>query len=278
MKRLLILAAAAAHPALNSVLREHPDGSVILEEDSVPFDVPVTRLTGAEFEKLRGELVRPFDLAGGKLARIELYVTVDDLYIFEDMHHVIFDGTSMNVLADDVRRVLDGKQPEPETLTVYAAADEEAEWLESQQAREAREYWTRLLEGYDPDCRPEQDIWDGRPCQKWLEEDLTLDEERFSALRHGTGFSTTAFFTTVFALTVSVFAGRDDVLFNTVTAGRDTGNERTVGMFVRTLPFRTDLGRFETVAELLKAAGEADAAGRVNSPSRTRGISLSTGS
>ncbi len=263
--RSALLAAAAAHPALNSVLREQPDGSVILEEDSVPFDVPVTEVTGAEFEKLRGELVRPFDLAGGKLARIELYVTEDDLYIFEDMHHVIFDGTSMNVLADDVRRVLDGKQPEPETLTVYAAADKEAEWLESQQAREAREYWTRLLEGYDPDCRPEQDVWDGSPCQKWLEEDLTLDEERFSALRHGTGFSTTAFFTAVFALTVSVFAGRDDVLFNTVTAGRDTGNERTVGMFVRTLPFRTDLGRFETVAELLKAAGEADAAGRVNS-------------
>ena len=136
--RSALLAAAAAHPALNSVLRDQPDGSVILEEDSVPFDVPVTEVTGAEFEKLRGELVRPFDLAGGKLARIELYVTEDDLYIFEDMHHVIFDGTSMNVLADDVRRVLDGKQPEPETLTVYAAADEEAEWLESQGVNPSR--------------------------------------------------------------------------------------------------------------------------------------------
>lgn len=196
--RAALLKAVSAHPALNAVLTDR-DGDVCMQADERPFEIPIITLSDEAFAETRRTLVRPFALGGGKLARIEIYQTLTSLWLFEDMHHLICDGSSWSVFASDVRRALDGMEPEAETVSAFDLAKQEDAWLKSEEAKAAEAYWRALLTDCEPDCKPERDRWEETPGQAWLTRDFTLDEERFSALRHQAGCSSSAFFTAAFA-------------------------------------------------------------------------------
>ena len=102
-----LLKALSAHPALCAVLHEDADGQIFLKTEETPLDIPVYVMSEEDFARRKVSLVRPFDLNGGRLARFEIYQTPEHLYLFEDIHHLVCDGTSYSVLAADVRRALD---------------------------------------------------------------------------------------------------------------------------------------------------------------------------
>ena len=79
-----LLKAIDAHPALNAVLFEDAEGNISLRTDDTPPEIPVYSLSDEEFARKKENLVRPFDLNGGKLARFEIYRTPSGLYLFED--------------------------------------------------------------------------------------------------------------------------------------------------------------------------------------------------
>ena len=118
-----ILKAVAAHPALNAVLTEAEDGTVLLKTDDTLPEIPIYTLSDEAFAERKRTLVRPFDLNGGKLARFEIYVTPSETCLFEDIHHLVFDGTSGRILEKDVRRVVDGGEPEKEQVSLFELAD-----------------------------------------------------------------------------------------------------------------------------------------------------------
>ncbi len=161
--RAALLAAVKAHPALSTVLVEDGDGYVRLEVDEKAFDIPVIELSDEEFAEKRKTLVRPFGLNGDRLARFEIYRTPTALWLFEDIHHIICDGSSSAVLSDGIRRALDGMEPEAEKISVFDIAKAEEEWLASEDAKKAREYWEGLLSGCEAPSEPERDRWEDTP-------------------------------------------------------------------------------------------------------------------
>ena len=172
--------------------------------------------------------------------------------MFEDIHHLVFDGTSGRILEKDVRRAVDGGEPEKEQVSLFELADLEEAWLQTAEADEALAYWRELLAGCEPGCLPERDRWEETRSQGWLTRFAELDEDAFSSLRHRAGCSTSAFFTAAFGYLVSVFTGQEDILFNTIAAGRDEATANTVGMLVRTMPVRMSMKGRGAVDDLLK--------------------------
>ena len=83
-----------------AVVKEDADGQVVMKTDETPFDIPVFTVSEEEFARRKESLVRPFDLGGGRLARFEIYQTPENLYLFEDVHHMLCDGSSFAVLAN----------------------------------------------------------------------------------------------------------------------------------------------------------------------------------
>ena len=257
-----LLKAVSVHPVLNAVLFEDGEGNVLIRTDDFPFEIPLTELSEEEFAGRRESLVRPFDLHGGKLCRIEIYRTPENLYLFEDMHHVIFDGSSGKILAEDVRAALDGLEPQAERCSVFELQAQEETWLGSEEAKTALAYWTAQLDGCEPECEPEHDMWETERSQGWLTREFELEEDAFSSLLRRAGCSRSAFFTAAFGVLASVFSGQEDVLFNIIDAGRNEQNAHTVGMLVRTLPFRLDLKDQEEIGAFLKKADALQKEGR----------------
>ena len=248
-----LLKALSAHPALRAVLCEDADGQIFLKTEETPMDIPVYVMSEEDFARRKDSLVRPFDLNGGRLARFEIYQTPEHLYLFEDIHHLICDGTSYSVLAADVRRALDGMEPEQEQVSVFELAAQEERWLTSDEAAADRDYWRTLLQGCEESSEPEPDQWEETRSQGWLFRNFAVDEAALSAVCRRAGCSKSAFFTAAFACLASVFTGQEDLLFNTIYSGRDELSANTVGMLVRTFPFRADLREQGLVDDFLRA-------------------------
>ena len=54
-----------------------------------------------KIEDIKAWLIQPFKLIGGQLFRIKL-IYADGIYLFVEMHHIISDGTSMNIFLGDI--------------------------------------------------------------------------------------------------------------------------------------------------------------------------------
>lgn len=245
-----------AHPCLETVIHTEENGDVVQRIEKGSFKLPEYHMTDEEFEEARKKLVRPFVLNGGSLCRYELYHTPSASYLFQDIHHIIIDGTCHGrILAVDLRKAYDGEEPEAESYTGLDVAADEAALYGTEEYNCAKEYFERLLEGCDGDCLPVPDRFEDTPSQGWVRYRFVLDQDLFKTFRKEKGVSTTAFFTCVMGFLTARYNYRDDSVIATIYDGRrEEKKKNVVSMLVKTLPFVTDLSGNPTVAELVKKA------------------------
>lgn len=186
------------------------------------------------------ELVRPFELDGGKLYRAEIYDTPDAKYLFLDFHHVIADGESVMILLNDILKAYRGGVPGSETYTGYEAAAEEEKRISEPEYLKSESYYENLLSGCSgselPDKCPEKntDI-----LQNIFSMSFGGLSEKILSYCDDNRLSFNAFFNAVFGYTLSEFLHSDDVSYCTVYNGRnDSRLADSFAMLVRTLPVR----------------------------------------
>ena len=103
------------HRAILTRFEKKPDGQVVQRIPSAAdaavsaqIAVPVEKVGEAELEKLRSTLVQPFDLLKDPLFRLRIFKTEKASYLLADIHHIVFDGTSIQVFFEDVERLYEG--------------------------------------------------------------------------------------------------------------------------------------------------------------------------
>lgn len=260
-----IQTAVRAHPGLNTRLFVDEHGEVIQQFSEDECIVDVIELSDVEFAQRKADLVQPFELLGGRLYRFELYVTPSSRYWFQDIHHILMDGVSLDILARDIRRAYDGEAVKAEGYTGLDVSLEEVQTRQGDAYIRARDYYGRLLDGRDGECLPVRDKFEKTPQQGWLTHEFCLDPAAFKALRMKVGISSTAFFTSVMGFLAAKYNYRDDSVIATIYSGRQ--NEKyadTVSMLVKTLPFVTDLNGNPAIRDLLNRAGADLAESRNN--------------
>ncbi|HYW09520.1 MAG TPA: amino acid adenylation domain-containing protein, partial [Longimicrobium sp.] len=210
----------------------------------------------------------PFDLRGGPPVRARLARLADDDHVLlVTMHHIVSDGWSLEVLADELAALYAGfasgagdtLAPLPAQYPDYAA------WQRSRARGEAMEgqaaYWEAALAGA-PDviqlpldhARPARRDFAGSFVEVELDAELTAALKSLGR-RHGT----TPFVTLLcgWAATLGRLSGQDDVVVGTPVANRGRAEiEGLIGFFVNTLALRVDLAGTPTVAELLARVRE----------------------
>ena len=253
-----IVAAVNAHPYIKTRLFMNDDGDVRQRrmDDDISFDesgIEVLRVDS--LESVRDELVKPFKLLGGRLFRVKLIVA-DRRYVLIEMHHIISDGTSVNILLGDIDRAYFGEAPDVETYSGYEVALNEQKLREGEHFEQAKAHFARLLEGLDVDSLPTGDIRDFRPDgigqASLLSNSVTVeDAERFCEVNR---CGLNAFFTAVFGMVLARFNGMRQSAFAGIYNGRnDSRLNRTVSMLVKTLPIVADAADEKTVVEYVSA-------------------------
>ena len=254
-----------AHPYLLTGFGTDENGEVYKFIRETEVEIPVIEQNSAEYEAM----LRPFDLLSDSLFRpAVINVTEPEkmkLFFF-NVHHVIFDGASVDLFAAQIDAAYRGEAPEPETFTANDFAAEEAELTASPAYEEARAYYKKIFDGVDTDSALFTDKRTEIPHEAAEQEyGLRLaDPEGLKALAARCGVRVSTVFSAAFAVLLAKHTGNDDVLFATVHNGRDLRLRNTVGMFVKTFPVHAALKDSMTVEELLRGMDEEIGGNRRN--------------
>lgn len=191
------------------------------------------------------KLIRPFSLKKAPLFRVALIRVSDERHIlFWDIHHAIFDGSSVVILLEEIVKLYNGEQP-PELFIQYKDfAIWQKKLMESEEIRKQEAFWMDYLSGELPVTdlpsdfiRPPVMDYKGDNVFLTLTEDLTA---RLHTLASTHNVTLNMVMSTVYNIFISKYCQSEDILTGMGSSGRnhlDTG--KLIGMFVNTLPFRS---------------------------------------
>ena len=243
-----------AHPYIKTRLFIDSQGNPRqLRNDAEPYHQSVETLTQQEFEKLKPELIYPFDLLNDRLFRIRILKTQEAQYLFIDFHHIIFDGMSFSNIIKDLKDAYDQLPVERETFTGYEIALEEESLRKTEAYTSARQWYMERFGSLKVSSLPMPEKQDSHITYGQEHLELTVDYNQLQEAAEFFGVTPNVLTTTVFGYLLGVNTHAQESLFATIFSGRqDLKTQRTVAMLVKTLPVYTKWDQKTTVRELLQ--------------------------
>ena len=234
--------------AVRTVIRAHDAFRVTVEykeESPVMFlhdwEPEIIQKKTENLEQEKRDFVQPFHLEQGPLYRMELCESGNEWYFLMDVHHLIFDGTSLSVFMDEVANTYYGKLPEREKLTLFDISVYEETLKETEAYQKAERYFEKKFDGVEsdsaiiPDYYPQKQNGSSKKLLISVHEQLSSAE--LEPFIKKVGITENTLFLGAFAYTLAKVAGQSDCSFCTVNNGRhDNRLASATGMFVKTLP------------------------------------------
>jgi len=191
--------------------------------------------------------IRPFDLQQAPVMRVGLLkLSSDEHLLILDMHHIIADGISQNILIRDFVSLYNNESlPEVKLhFKDFAAWEQSNEVIASQ-----RNYW---LQQFEEEITPlDLPVDFTRPAiMNYAGGSLSFTVEKLPALPEG--ITPFMMLLSVYAVLLSKLANKEDIVIGVLSAGRRHADlQQAVGMFVNTLPVRLRPRSNQTFAEFL---------------------------
>ncbi|MCX6578639.1 MAG: amino acid adenylation domain-containing protein [Candidatus Aminicenantes bacterium] len=190
------------------------------------------------------EFIRPFDLSQAPLLRVGLIEIEKDRHIFlVDMHHIISDGMSIEILVGEFSALLTGL----ELPAIGFRYKDFAAWQcgdkKSKNSREQENYWLKEFADDIPVLDLPTDF--GRPLiQRFAGDYINFELSReitgsIKALSLETGTTLYMVLLALYTIFLAKISSREDIVIGTPVAGRrHIDLEKIIGMFVNTLALR----------------------------------------
>ncbi|MDR0416453.1 MAG: amino acid adenylation domain-containing protein, partial [Propionibacteriaceae bacterium] len=253
------------HEALRTALRVDDTGApvqVVAAPGEVAAELELVetgRLEPADYPRLADEFVRSFDLTRAPLARLRLVRGPAGRHlVMADTHHAAVDGTSLDILVDELSALYAGRPlPAPRLgFTDWSA------YLAGRDATADRAYWTRQLADAGPPGALPADS--PRPARQHFDGDAVVRQwpprlrQAAVASARRQGAAEAAVHLAAVAAVLGRYGRTEDLTLGTVTSGRTHPDAATVvGMCAATTPLRLRPRGDETFAALVSQAQEA---------------------
>ncbi len=197
---------------------------------------------------LRTDAERGVDLGQAPLMRLALFqIAAANYYFVWSHHHLLLDGWSMPIVLNEVLAHYSAfahgqtiQLPQPRPYRDYIA------WLQHQDPAQAAAFWRHMMQDVSAptllgiDRPPTSEASQTR----YSEQQLQISADTTAALQslvRGHSLTLNTLVQGAWALLLSRYSDRDDVLFGATVAGRPPelpGVETMVGLFINTVPVR----------------------------------------
>ncbi len=247
-----------AHPSMKYVIRGGADGiphMFMAPEEKV--EIPVVDGT----EEGRLDFMRAFypvvPMMEELLFHFAVYRTKERCYLAAKTHLIFLDGTSVNLLIEDLNKALQGQALEPEEFTVQQAAMREEQMMRDGAHEAAKQYHADLFKAMEdiPSLSGDR----AGQLTPGVSENLrfepgTLTAERVKAFCEKNQITESSFFMGAMALLLGKYLNSRHVSFSTVYNGRaQAGMDRTVGTLIKRIPVYGDLSKDQSVGDYLRS-------------------------
>ena len=244
------------HPELSVHFTTEGDTIVQTLNDSVPVEVPVTRMSDDALKTYKEEFVRPFNLQKAPLYRFEVVETESGTHLLMDIHHLVFDGGSADLVIRQINAALEGKPVEKENYTYLDFVNDQQKAEDSESFKSAAEFFAEKLQT----CEGASEIPADLPKtdqQGYIGEALSpTDFERASDFCRRQEITPAHLYLAATAYVVSRYTNNREVYLSTISSGRSNLKiADTAGMFVNTLALGLKMEDV-TVGEYLRQVSE----------------------
>ena len=241
------------------------------DKKKVELEVKVEEERASLLEGTRGlaplcrKFIRPYDLASAPLIRVGAFsLSPQEHYLIFDVHHIIFDGTSMQILVNDFIRMVQKEKPNPLSVQYKDFARWQKNLFQTGMIEKQEKYWLSLyLDGIDgkiprlnlPTDFPRPDImtYEGDNYR------FFLDKEKSHQLKKMAAAGDISLFILVLAMYnvfLSKLSRQEDIIVASITSGRNHPDiENILGVFINMLPLRNFPRKEKRFAEFLAEVG-----------------------
>ena len=239
------------HPELSVHFTTEGDTIVQTTEGSVPVEVPFSVMKKEELDEYKNEFVRPFNLQKAPLYRFEIVKTDDTVHLLMDIHHLVFDGGSADLLIRQIGTALEGNTVEKETYTYLDFVCDQQKAEESEAFKAAQQFFAEKLQTCEGASEIPADL-PNTDNQGFIGEAICpTDYEKAAAFCRQQEITPAHLFLAATSYVVSRYTNNREVYLSTISSGRSNLKiADTVGMFVNTLALGLKIDDV-TVAEYL---------------------------
>ena len=251
--KLAIESAVKSHPTLFTRISLNEQGDAVQTiDDAETFSLEVE--TVDDLQMTVDSFVKPFDLHEDRLFRIRLLKDAAHYYLLQDIHHIISDGMSREVLIRDIEKAYNGETPEGEAMTLAEVALEESERRKSPAFEEEKKWYAENFDCGDCYSLLLPDLEEDVAREGLLTRRMNVGTNDVEAYCKEHGIYKSTFFTAAYSFLLAKFNSEQQVLFNTIHNGRnDKRLAHSVAMLVRTLPVYSKFDNDTTVLDFLRA-------------------------
>ncbi|MCH2195469.1 amino acid adenylation domain-containing protein [Kordia sp.] len=259
------------HEILRTVFREADNGDVrqfVLSLDELNFKVERKDVSTAKnpqqaaVQFINSDAIIPFDLSNGPLLRAAIIkVAQNESVFYFNIHHIISDGWSMNVLTNDVMHFYQtlqmGTAPmlDPLEIQYKDFANWQQENLQSAAQKAAANHWKQQFSGEIPVLelpsqkkRPLLKTTSGRTLLTYIDAATTTALKDFANQHEGSLFM--ALITVMNSLFYR-YTSQDDFIIGSPSAGRDHVQlENQIGFYLNTIALRTQVAAEDSFSSL----------------------------
>jgi hypothetical protein len=263
-----------------TVDRKHLEGTMGL----APLSLDPATGNPQSLPALISSFIRPFDLSQAPLLRVGLAElqhppnTLRDQTFQEekgvkgdmkggryllmvDMHHIISDGFSINVLIKDFMALYKGKDLPPLKIHYKDFSGWQKDKKQNEILKQQEAYWLEQFKGDIPALnlptdymRPALQSFAGRVSKFEMDRE---DTRLLKLLAHQEGTTLFIVLLSIYTIFLAKLGGQEDIVVGTPVAGRRHADlESVIGMFVNTLALRNFPLRTRTLNQFLKETKE----------------------
>ncbi len=255
----------ARHEALRTSF-EMIDGEVVQRiHKEVDFKIGYQELvTNKSKDQIVEEFIKPFDLSTAPLLRIEMMKVEDEHLLMIDMHHIISDGVSRDILFSELVKFYNGQELPELRIQYKDFAGWQNKLLESDKMLKQEEYWLGTFAAEVDEIpvlnlptdypRPLVMNYQGARHHFKIDQELTVKLNKLAQKKGATLFMVLL---SAYNIVLSKYSGQEDIIVGSPIAGRPHADlEKIMGIFINTLAHRNRPEGIKTISEFLTEVKE----------------------
>ena len=246
-----IIEAIDNHPYLKTRIKME-EGEVFQERrDEIVIDDYIEIINEVADEE---NFVQPFILDEGPLFRFKIF---ENTTLLADFHHIIMDGTSLNILFDEIARIYDQRDYQIEEINGFEYSLNESKIEKSNIYKEAELFFFDKIKEFEeatfisPDLNGQKD--EGISLEKYS----YINSDKINKFCDEHKINPNNLFLAVTSFVLSKFVNNKNLLIATLSNGRYTkAQEMTLAMMVKTLPLALNLDTEQSINDYLSYVNE----------------------
>jgi amino acid adenylation domain-containing protein/non-ribosomal peptide synthase protein (TIGR01720 family) len=220
------------------------------------FIIPYTEDSDINVEIELKRFVKPFDLSQAPLMRAKVIKLENGHLLLFDIHHIICDEVSIDILIEDLMSFYTDKSLETLTYQYKDYAEWQHQFTQTNKFAAQRDYWNSIFSEEPPVLnmptdytRPSVRSYDGEAIHFQLDPFLA-NRVRYLSKEYGT--TTYMILLSSLVLLFSKYSGQDDIVVGSLIAGRTKIEfKQIVGVFINTLALRNRVNPYESYNQFL---------------------------